>query len=98
MVLLHNNAASRTQAVRQEFGWEGDEHPAYSPDLVPSGFYLFPTLKKFLGGRRFKSNEEVKDAFKEWLNGLTVFYDDDIQKLVTRSDKCQCVSGDYVEK
>jgi hypothetical protein len=27
-------------------------------------------LKEFLGGRRFKSDEEVKDAVKEWLNGL----------------------------
>ena len=25
-------------------------------------FYLFPTLEEFLGGRRFKSDEEVKDA------------------------------------
>jgi hypothetical protein len=27
-------------------------------------------LKQFLGGRCFKSDEEVKDAVKEWLNGL----------------------------
>jgi hypothetical protein len=27
--------------------------------LAPSDFYLFPTLKEFLGGRRFKSDGEV---------------------------------------
>jgi histone-lysine N-methyltransferase SETMAR len=51
----------------QEFGWEVFEHPAYSPDLAPSDIHLFPKFKKFLCGRRFKSNEEVKDAVKEWV-------------------------------
>jgi histone-lysine N-methyltransferase SETMAR len=71
-MLLHDNArphaAARMQAMLQEFGWEVFEHPAYSPDLAPSDFHLFPKLKEFLGGRRFKSDEEVKDAIKEWLN------------------------------
>jgi hypothetical protein len=52
-----------------------------------------------LGGRRFKSNEEVKDAIKEWLNGLAKeVYEEGIQKLVTRYDKCLNVGGNYVEK
>jgi hypothetical protein len=60
---------------------------------------LFPKFNEFLGGRRFKSDEEVKDAVKEWLNGLAAeVYDEGIQKLVTRYDKCLNVSGDYVEK
>jgi histone-lysine N-methyltransferase SETMAR len=68
-MLLHDNArphsVSRTQAMLQEFGWEVFEHSAYSPDLAPSDFHLFPKLKEFLGGRRFKSNEDVKDAVKK---------------------------------
>jgi hypothetical protein len=37
-------------------------------------------LKEFLGGRRFKSDETVKDAVKEWLNGLAAeVYDEGIQ-------------------
>jgi hypothetical protein len=52
-----------------------------------------------LVGRRFKSDEEVKDAVKEWLNGLAAeVYDEGIQKLVTRYDKYLNVGGDYVEK
>jgi histone-lysine N-methyltransferase SETMAR len=102
-MLLHDNgrplAAARMQAMFQEFGWEVFEHPAYSPDLAPSHFHLFPKLKQYLGGRRFKSDEEMKDAVKEWLNGLAaVVYDKGIQKLVTRCDKCLNVGGDYVEK
>jgi histone-lysine N-methyltransferase SETMAR len=65
----------------QEFGWEVFEHPAYSKDLAPSDFHLFPKLNEFLGGRRFKSEEEVKDAVKEWLNGLAAeVYEEDIKK------------------
>jgi histone-lysine N-methyltransferase SETMAR len=101
-MLLHDNArphaAARTQAMLQNFGWEVFEHPAYSPDLTPSDFHLFPKLKEFLGGRRFKS-DEVTDAVKEWLNGLAAeVYDEGIQKLVTRYDKCLNVGGDYVGK
>jgi len=29
------------------------EHPAYSPDLVPSDFFLFPKTKETLRGRHF---------------------------------------------
>jgi histone-lysine N-methyltransferase SETMAR len=103
VMLLHDNArphaAARTQAMLQEFGWEVLQHPPYSPDLDPSDFHLFPKLKEFLGGRRFKSDEEVEDAVKEWLNGLAAeVYEEGIQKLVTRYDKCLNVGGDYVEK
>jgi hypothetical protein len=67
--------------------------------LAQSDFHLFPKLKEFLGGRRFKSDEEVKDAVKEWLNGLAAeVYDEVIQKLVTRYDKCLNVGSDYVGK
>jgi hypothetical protein len=56
-------------------------------------------LKEFLGGRRFKSDEEVKDVVREWLNGLAAeVCDEGIQKLVTRYDKCLNVGGDCVEK
>jgi hypothetical protein len=46
---------------------------------------LFSALKELLGGRRFKSDEEMKDAVKECLNGLTAeVYDEGIQSLITR--------------
>jgi len=34
-------------------------HPPYSPDLASSDFFLFPNMKKWLGGKRFSSNKEV---------------------------------------
>jgi len=60
------------------------QHPAYGPDLASSDFHLLPTMKVYLVGRCFSSNEEVKDAIKEWLSGLAAeVYDERIQKLVT---------------
>jgi len=29
------------------------EHPAYSPDLAPSDFFLFPKIKEIMKGRHF---------------------------------------------
>jgi hypothetical protein len=56
-------------------------------------------LKKFLGGRRFKNDEEVEEAVKEWLNGLVAeVYKEGIQKLVTSCEKCLNVEDNCVEK
>jgi hypothetical protein len=66
--------------------------------LAPNDFHLFPTLREFLGGRYFESNEEVKDAVKQWLYGLLAeVFGEGIQKLVTHYDKCLNVGDDYVE-
>jgi hypothetical protein len=43
------------------------KRPAYSPDLAPSSFYLFPNLKKHLKGRKFSNIEEATLAVDEWL-------------------------------
>ena len=44
-------------------------HPAYSPDLAPSDFFLFPNLKKDIHGLHFQSDEEVVPAVEEWVSG-----------------------------
>ena len=50
-------------------GYELIPHPAYSPDLAPSHFFLFPNLKKDIRGLHFRSDEEVMTAVEEWVNG-----------------------------
>ena len=44
-------------------------HPAYSPDLAPSNFFLIPNLKKDIRGCHFWFDEEVMMAVLEWVNG-----------------------------
>ena len=45
-------------------------YPSCSPDLAPSGFHLFPNLKKFVSGKHFPYNEEVERAVDEYFNSL----------------------------
>jgi hypothetical protein len=41
--------------------------PTYNPDLAPSDYHLFLHLKKFLGGKRFNDDDDLKDAVQNWL-------------------------------
>ena len=52
--------------VVERNGYELIPHPAYSPDLAPSDFFLFPNLKKDIRGLHFRSDEEVVTAVEEW--------------------------------
>jgi hypothetical protein len=81
--------------------WLGtnESPPHYCPDLAPSDFNLSLHLKKFLAGQRFNNDEDVKRAVQKWLSSqAATFYDEGIDKLVSRYDKCLNNGGNYVEK
>ena len=46
------------------------EHPAYSPDLAPCDFWLFPKTKQQLKTRKYKNIFELKMAFEEMIRKL----------------------------
>ena len=99
--LLHGNAwphcAAQTQDLITLFKWEQMNHPPYSPDLAPSDFHLFLHLKKFLGSKRFDEDDDLKGAVQKWLTSQAAsFYEEGIQKLVPRYDKCLNNGGEYV--
>ena len=74
-------------------------HPAYSPDLVPSNFFLFPNLKKDIRGLHFRSDEEVVTAVEEWVNGKNPdFFSSGLMALEHRWSKCITLEGNYIEK
>ena len=50
-------------------GYELIPHPAYSPDLGPSDFFVFPNLKNDTRGYHFRSDEETVMTIEEWVNG-----------------------------
>ncbi|GFX10618.1 histone-lysine N-methyltransferase SETMAR [Trichonephila clavipes] len=99
----HDNArphtANRTEDLITSFGWEQLDHPPCSPDLAPSDYHLFMHLKKHLVGQHHSDDDEVKTTVKQWLsNQAASFFDDGIQKLVPRYDKCLNSNRNYVEK
>ena len=68
VLFYYHNAPAHSSAIATaklvELRYELLPHPPYSPDLAPCDFFLFPNMKKWLGGKRFTSNEEVIAATK----------------------------------
>ena len=74
-------------------------HPAYSPDLAPSDFFLVPNFKKDICGFQFRSDEEVVTAVEEWVNKKdTDFFSSGLMALEHRWSKCITLEGNYIEK
>lgn len=103
-VLFHqNNARVHTCVLAMtkihELGYELLPHPPYSPDLAPCDYFLFPNLKKWLGGKKFGSNEEIISSTNAYFEGFKKsYFSEGIEKLEKRWTKCIDLKGDYVEK
>jgi histone-lysine N-methyltransferase SETMAR len=74
-------------------------HPAYSPDLAPSDFYLFGSIKQLLSGCKFTNQDSLLQAVSDILVGIekvpleSVFHN-------WMETRCQCskTGGEYVEQ
>ncbi len=74
-------------------------YPAYSPDLAPSDFWLFPRLKDYLDDKQFTNDEEVKHATAKFYRSCPLgLYHEGIYHLVARYKKFLLNGGTYVEK
>ena len=101
--LQQNNTRVHTCKVAMDAvernGYELIPHSAYSPDLAPSDFFLFPNLKKDIRGIHFWSDEEVMTAVEEWVNGKDPdFFSSGLMALEHRWSKCITLEGNYIEK
>jgi histone-lysine N-methyltransferase SETMAR len=71
ILFLQDKAAPHKEAIMQkkleDIHFEFIKTPAYSPDLAPYDYYIFPNLKKHLKGRKFASNEKATLAADWWL-------------------------------
>ena len=103
ILFLQDNApphrAQETIAAIRSLGWEILPHPAYSPDLAPSDYFLFPELKKHIKGKQYQSDKAVKCAVSTWFSERPEdWFRSGIEKLPKRWTKCLRVAGSYVEK
>jgi len=103
VLLLHDNApvhkSWKVEAALRECGFQELNHPPYSPDLAPSDYFLFRHLTRFLRGKIFSCNEELKVAVSDWFDGQEVdFYSQGIKSLESKWNKCVELKGDYIEK
>ncbi|UYV73578.1 hypothetical protein LAZ67_10004141 [Cordylochernes scorpioides] len=58
------------QRMKNIYGFEVLEHPAYTPDLAPSDYFLFGLLKKELKGKLFDSDEDVQKVVQDFFHTL----------------------------
>ena len=103
VLLQQDNARVPTCKVAMDAvelnGYELIPHPAYSPDLALSDFFLFPNLKKDIRGLHFQFDEEVVTAVEEWVNGKDPdFFSSGLKALEHRWSKCITLDGNYIEK
>ena len=102
-LLFQENAPAHTSqfamTAATECGFDMLPEPPYSPDMAPSGFYLFPKLKFHLCGTQYESNEGVIGALHEYLGDQEkASYFEGKIKLEQRWAKCNVLKGDYIEK
>jgi len=71
VLLQHDNARPHVSRkakgkIEELGGIEVLPHPAYSPDLAPSDYYLFLSMAHFLRGRTFETPEDVENGCREF--------------------------------
>ncbi len=86
---LHNNAAPHTAKVTKEtleaLGFWVLPHPPYSPDLAPSDFHLFRSLRWFLRDKTLETEQEVRRVLDDFFASKDIiFYQRGIHCLVQK--------------
>ena len=103
MVFHHDNAPSHraleTRNTIKKLNFEVLEHPAYSPDLAPCDYFLFPTLKNVLRGEHFDGVDGLSYAVQRAISEIEDdFYFNSFMSWVNRCKKCISFYGEYFEK
>ena len=103
VLLLHAFAPVHTsrvaKAAMKNNGFVELSQPPYSPDVTPSGFYLFSYYKNSLRGLLFLNDNAMKDAVQLFFDTQDkTFYLTGLELLKSRYLKCIDLRRDYVQK
>ena len=102
VLLLHDNApvhkSNIVQAAIRQVGFVELNHPAYSPDIAPTDYYLFSKLKKFLSGKNFGSSDEDIQAVEDYFDGVdSEFFCQGIESLCDRWQRVVASQGQCIQ-
>jgi len=100
--LVHDNAPAHRPVLVKDFLAKHNvtilEHPPYSPNLTPTGYYLFPQLKSELKGQCFCGNIDITENAMEELTRLSQNgFQECFQHLNSHWQTCIVAQGDYFE-
>lgn len=75
------------------------EHPALSPDLAPSDYWLFPRIKKAIRGIHFPSLDALENAVRQEVAMISAaeYREAILTKWPMRWARCVHWNGDYFE-
>ena len=98
----HDNASPQMARSMREFLATKQitvlEQPAYSPDLAPSDFLLFPKIKEILKGRQF---DDIDDVSSNTTAALKAIPQNHFQKCfegwTMHWHRCIASQGEYFE-
>lgn len=102
VIFLQDNArphvARKTLQKISDMNWERLEHPAYSPDLSPSDYYLFRSMEHWLRGKKFTVIEEMRQSLTYFFASKDRgWYHRGIHKLAEQLQKVIESGGEYFE-
>ena len=101
-ILHHDNAPAHTALPVREFLATKQitvlEHPAYSPDLAPSDFFLFPKIKEILKGRHFDDIDDIRNSTTAALKAIPQnHFQNCFEGWTRRWHRCLATQGEYFE-
>ena len=101
-ILHQDNAPTHTALSVREFLATKQitvlEHPAYSLDLGPTDFILFPKIKEILKGRHFDDIDDIRSNTMAALKAIPQNQFQNCFEVWTRSwHRCVASQGEYFE-
>lgn len=102
-ILLHDNARPHVSRITtqklHDLKYEVLPHPAYSPDLSPSDYYMFKHVDKFLTNKMFRNEGDIQNAILQFFESRNPdFYEKGIYALLPRWQKCIENNGKYFDE
>ena len=100
VIFLQDNApphkAKKNIELIASFGWTLLDHPAYSPDLSPSDFYLFKLMKTELFGFTFRDASEAETEVTAYFESKSKkWFFDGISMIRKQFETCIQNKGEY---
>lgn len=101
VILLHDNGSPHTAKLTQQkveqLGWDVLPHPPWSPDLAPSDYHLFLSLRNYLSNKVYEDLDELEfDVTSFFESKPAGFYKRGIELLPLKWAEVVKNNGDYI--